>query len=393
MRFVRLLLIGLVAASAGCAAWPQPAQTNFGPSATPRTHNDPVRSGDAAPFLTSPGAWDWPHVDLGRSVAAPPDRALARTAPATVPAAPVTIGTPAQAARPTPEKLPWLSEFESTQRRPIHTAILGSGAEHVLVTGSLAGNDPAAAQLLDALLGRLSSQPELLDGYQSVLVRTPHPDGLAEHISVNARGVDLNRNFPSHRFTASPSRETGPHPASEAETRVMLRLLGEARPVRVIHVRTGKSARTLVTGNAACLELLGHLRSRFPVDIATFDGEFKIGSLEEFAATRLTAQVLVVELPSGASLPSDAVDLVVAAAFSPRADIARPPHGGPQAPADSNSPIASQSGANPAALTGAVENAGPDGEHGYAELLPPPPHFATDGASRTESRLYELTPP
>jgi hypothetical protein len=48
---------------------------------------------------------------------------------------------------------------------------------------------------------------------------------------------------------------------------------------------------------------------------------------------------------------------------------------------------------SPAALTGAVEPSGPDGEKGYVELLPPPPEFAGDGRPVTESRFYELSPP
>jgi hypothetical protein len=332
-------------------------------------------------------------VQLGQAVAWPPELSLARTAPPAVPAAPVAAGAPTDSARNASAGTQWVTEFESTQRRPIATAILGSGAEHVLVTGSLSGNDPASIRVLDALLGRLNSQPELLDGYQAVLVRDPHPDGLAEHISVNARGVDLNRNFPSRRFTASPTRETGPHPASEAETRVMLRLLGDSRPVRVIHVRTGPGGRTLVTGSAACVELLGQLRSRFPVDVATFDGEFKAGSLEEFAATRLKAQVLIIELAAGSGAPPESVDLLAAAAFATRPQGAREPPVVPDRPATEDAPVASQPGKNPASLTGAVEQSGPDGEKGYVELLPPPPHFATDDSARTESRLYELTPP
>jgi hypothetical protein len=316
---------------------------------------------------------------LGQAVPTPPATVVARP-PAAVPAATIAVGSI--------DNAPWRSEYESTQRRPIQTAILGSGAEHVLVTASLSGNDPASVQLLDALLARLSNQPALLDGRQAVLVRDPHPDGLAEHISVNARGVDLNRNFPSPRFTASPTRETGPHPASEAETRVLLRLLGEAKPSRVIHVRSGNSERPLVTGNAACLELLDQLRNEFAVDIATFDGEFKAGSIEEFAATRLKAQIIVIELPATPAGQSGLVDLLTAATIETRRAIYKE-----EQPPGDDPPVASQSATSPAALTGSVESSGPDGEKGYVEILPPPPDFATDDSAVTESRFYELPPP
>lgn len=380
MRVVRLLLIGAVAAATGCAAIPQSGRAPVArPSQpAPLAAPDPVPVPRPLPILPDPAAFAWPRVQLGQAVQTPPDSVVAR-APATPPATTIAVGTTST--------LQWNSGYESTQRRPIQTAIVGSGAEHVLVTGSLSGNDPASIIALDALLERLTSQPALLDGRQAVLVRNPHPDGLAEHIAVNARGVDLNRNFPSTRFTASPTRETGPHPSSEAETRVMLRLLGESTPSRVVHVRSGKSDRVLVTGNAACLELLDQIRSEFDVDVATFDGEFKAGSLEEFAATRLKSQVLVIELPPAMSGQPSATDLLAAATLASRRATYK------EQPPASDSPVASQPATSPAALTGTVEPSAPDGEKGYVELLPPPPEFATDGVSATDSRFYELSPP
>lgn len=373
MRNLRLLLIGCAVAVSGCAAFAPGARTQPAPQGAPLSAPDPFRSG---PLLPEPAAFVWPRVQLGQAVATPPQTAVVRKSapPPTVMSASVS-------------SLPWKSEYESTGRRPIHTAVVGTGEAQVLVTGSLSGNDPASVRMLDALLGRLVENPDRVAGLTAVLVRDPHPDGLAEHIVVNARGVDLNRNFPSPRFTASPTRETGPHPASEAETRVLLRLMGDARPVRVVHVRTGKSDRTLVTGNAACLELLEELRGKFAIDVATFDGEFKAGSLEEFAATRLKAQVLVIDLPTQRGPPAT-VDLLAAAALG-----LRRPAQTPQTPID-EAPVAGQpSTTSPAALTGAVEPTGPDGVKGYVELLPPPPDAAAEGVPVSDSRFYELPPP
>jgi hypothetical protein len=378
MRLLRLLLIGAAVLTEGCAAFAPGARTQPAPSGAPLSAPDPFPAAQPLPFLPEPVTQAWPRVYLGQAVTSPPQSSIART-PAAQPAA--TIATASVSS------LPWKSEFESTQRRAIQTAQQGSGDEHVLITGSLSGNDPASVRMLDALLERFVARPELLDGREAILVRDPHPDGLAEHIMVNARGVDLNRNFPSPRFTASPSRETGPHAASEAETRVLLRLLGDSKPTRVIHVRTGKSERTLVTGNAACLELLERLRNEYAVDVATFDGEFKAGSLEEFAATRLKAQVLMIDLPAQRGPPAT-VDLLVAASVGMRPN-PQSPDTKPEA-----APVAEQpSTTSPAALTGAVEPSGPDGQKGYVELLPPPPEFAGDGRPVTESRFYELSPP
>lgn len=60
-----------------------------------------------------------------------------------------------------------------------------------------------------------------------------NPDGAARHRRTNARGVDLNRNWPTSgwRRTAKGSRYYGgPRAASEPETRALMRFLAGARP-------------------------------------------------------------------------------------------------------------------------------------------------------------------
>lgn len=63
------------------------------------------------------------------------------------------------------------------------------------------------------------------------IIPTMNPDGLAQRTRTNARGVDLNRNWPMNwRRSARGSTYSGRRAASEPETRAMLRFLRRVQP-------------------------------------------------------------------------------------------------------------------------------------------------------------------
>jgi murein peptide amidase A len=120
----------------------------------------------------------------------------------------------------------------SVQGRPIEATRVGDPAApvHVLVVGDVHGNEPAG----EAIVARL--RRARLSGVAFWLVRTANPDGRALGTRQNARGVDLNRNFP-YRW-AQAARGTyypGPRPASEPETRALMKLVRRVRPQLAVY--------------------------------------------------------------------------------------------------------------------------------------------------------------
>jgi murein peptide amidase A len=145
----------------------------------------------------------------------------------------VAAGSPATAA-PAPEPTVIGEQVigRSVQGRPIVAYHLGEQSKRVptvVLISTMHGNEPATRQILRALV---DGQPvRELDLW---VVPTYNPDGLAAGTRKNARGVDLNRNYPSNWVDLDGNYESGSRPASEPETRAMMAFLRKVRPDHVL---------------------------------------------------------------------------------------------------------------------------------------------------------------
>ena len=111
---------------------------------------------------------------------------------------------------------------QSTLGQPIRAFALGTGRPRVLVIGCIHGDECAGAVVANRLLhARPPAQGSVW------VVQDLNPDGHGLRRRTNARGVDLNRNFPG-TWRALPT--WGARPASERETRVAMRLIRRLRP-------------------------------------------------------------------------------------------------------------------------------------------------------------------
>ena len=116
------------------------------------------------------------------------------------------------------------------------------GSCKLLIFAAIHGEEPETTYALSRALRQLPEPPS-----HCAVVLAANPDGLIRGTRGNARGVDLNRNFPSrdwqskpvtHRSTIEDRSDillsTGESPASEPETRALLALIGELQPRAVV---------------------------------------------------------------------------------------------------------------------------------------------------------------
>jgi predicted deacylase len=125
----------------------------------------------------------------------------------------------------------------------------------VVIIATMHGNEAGPSRILQNLI---NGAP--VSGADIWLVPYLNRDGLARHTRANARGVDLNRNWPVHWKRRGGHYNSGKRPASEPETRALMRFLTNVRPTWVISLHQplhgvdtsyGKArnlARRLVTG-------------------------------------------------------------------------------------------------------------------------------------------------
>jgi murein peptide amidase A len=118
----------------------------------------------------------------------------------------------------------------SVRGRRIKAVELGdpTAARKILVVGAVHGDEPAGTGIARRL--ERGSAPANADLW---VVEDLNPDGVALRTRQNARGVDLNRNFPwrwRRRGHAGDQQYTGSRSLSEPEARIAYRLILRLRP-------------------------------------------------------------------------------------------------------------------------------------------------------------------
>jgi hypothetical protein len=124
-----------------------------------------------------------------------------------------------------------ISFGHSVRGAPLRAVRIGdpNADRTALVVGSIHGDETAGEKVIRILRHRYRH----VRGVALWTVKTVNPDGVAAGTRRDARGVDLNRNFPYRWRGGVPAASgyyPGPRPASEPETRAAMRLVRRIRP-------------------------------------------------------------------------------------------------------------------------------------------------------------------
>jgi protein MpaA len=118
--------------------------------------------------------------------------------------------------------------------RPIEGQRVGAAdGLDLLLFGGIHGDEPGSATLCERWLYERAPS-----NVRALVIPSLNPDGLLRNQKDNARGVDLNRNFPARNWTREhpAGYDPGSAPLSEPEAATLARLIGELAPRLLIAV-------------------------------------------------------------------------------------------------------------------------------------------------------------
>ncbi|MCU1346974.1 MAG: zinc carboxypeptidase, partial [Acidobacteria bacterium] len=129
---------------------------------------------------------------------------------------------------------------------PLTVYLPPSGTAELLVLAAIHGDEPETTVAVSEAL-RCLPEGEL----RAAVILCGNPDGLVRGTRGNARGVDLNRNFPTSNWHPDPvfyksrandardiALSPGAEPASEPETRALLALIEQVGPRAVVSLHS-----------------------------------------------------------------------------------------------------------------------------------------------------------
>jgi len=185
----------------------------------------------------------------------------------------------------------------SVEGRPLVCRTIGDGEYVVLMMASIHGNEAAGTPLLNDLAKQVVETPDLLTGVTLVLLPVVNPDGVESGQRYNARGVDLNRNFPAEN--RQNSSRYGLNALSEPESLAIYQVINDTLPN---HIVTLHEPLQCVDYDGPAKELAAVMSEFCPLPVKKLGS--RPGSLGSYTGVTLGIPTITFELPGNAATQS-----------------------------------------------------------------------------------------
>lgn len=191
---------------------------------------------------------------------------------------------------------------ESVESRPIELHVFGDAPGPALIIGGIHGSEPTAAFVAGRLIEHLRENPALWSGPGApsvAVLPVANPDGCRRGVRTNARGVDLNRNFPATNWRRRAHRlnNNGAEPLSEPESRAIADAIESLRPRLIVSIHSiqwGRHCNNFDGPAGAVAEAMSR-HNGYPVQPSM--GYPTPGSLGSWAGIDRRIPIVTLELP------------------------------------------------------------------------------------------------
>ncbi len=195
-------------------------------------------------------------------------------------------------------QISWKEFGRSVEGTPIYGYEIGSGERTVFVLGGTHGDEEVGAQVVVRLAEEFSRMNPAEIPVRVLFVPVLNPDGTKRNTRTNARGVDVNRNFPTKNWTEKSERtryNPGPSPASEPETRVVIDILERYKPSLIISIH---SALHMINYDGPAEEVATRMSRHNGYKVSSDIGYPTPGSFGTYAGVERNIPVITLELPA-----------------------------------------------------------------------------------------------
>ena len=215
---------------------------------------------------------------------------------------------------------PFMASY-SVENRPVQALVFEGGfsaqSVETLIISLFHGDEPEALVLAQAFVEAVE-RGALVPGAPVAIIPALNPDGLQAQTRTNARGVDLNRNYPAQNWQAGPREGEearyygGPEPASEPETCFLMAVIDRLAPKRLITLHTPYNVLNYdgPTSAKALAEAMAAVNG-MPVEADI--GYATPGSFGTYYGKERQLDIVTVELPEGEAFTQDVLEKNLAA--------------------------------------------------------------------------------
>ena len=189
---------------------------------------------------------------------------------------------------------------------PIVGHYFGTTGPKTLIFAAIHGDEANTAFVANQLVEHLTKNPAAYYGRRVAVMPVANPDGLARGTRANAREIDLNRNFPAKNFAVGKKGRYfgGEEPASEPETQLLIQLIDDWKPDRIITLHAIARGKHGNNFDGPAEELAKHMSFHNQYNVLSTMGYPTPGSFGSWAGVDRKLPTITLEVPMDASGPT-----------------------------------------------------------------------------------------